>query len=188
MASKKKISFPLIKILIIIFIIISGPTAYRFIKLKKQLSADQIENWKFHEVYSSTNFMFQLPNNWHRTSSENQARFLNYYPGEGQDRGFDPQKDQGLLKIEIYPSQSQQTLEEFVSQNKSSCLDLDGSDCEWVAIKTKIGGQPAIKVNSFVYFVQHPQTKQNFSIAFLLDFNNSQELANQILSTFQFVE
>ena len=151
---------------------------------------DETANWK---TYTYPLYSLRLPQEWESGGQQNPIQFLNYTPSDIGGE-FDPKLDKGRLKIEIYTSTIPQELKNFVAQEKINSLELRGEQVRslWRETTMAVDEQPAIKVENgtpgFVIYTQNPSKTAILSIAFVLDFDNYQELADQILSTFRFTQ
>ncbi|MBU0576607.1 hypothetical protein KJ707_01655 [Patescibacteria group bacterium] len=181
---------------LLIVLSIAGFFAFQTQKLAKQLASLQIQltltptasqppnddlvNWK---TYTYDTFLIKLSSQWHTTQLKNPIQFLNYTSSTiGGD--FDPLTDKGKLKIEVYKNRSSLSLQEYVDSQKTGPLELKYDSEE----STKIDGIKAIKLISnlgFAYYVKNGD--DIYSLIFGLDFNNYSSLADQILSTFKFI-
>jgi hypothetical protein len=143
---------------------------------------DPTADWK---TYSYQTYSIKFPTDWVTTNTKNPAQFLNYSMNSADGRSYDSSTDGNKLKVEIYQESTNDSLETYLTNEKES-----KGDGAWTTSKTTISGVEAIRVKTsnpgFVYYVKDVASNSVFSVAFLLDFDNNIDLANQILSTFKF--
>lgn len=148
---------------------------------------DPTANWK---IYSYPLFSLRLPSEWKNIKENGPTQFLNYSGDSGRE--FDSQLDKGKLKIEIYTENTNLDLKNYVTKQKAVSREARGADWSWSEFTTAVDNQPAIKVKTptpgFIIYTQHPSQTIILTIAFALDFDNYSNLADQILSTFKFLE
>lgn len=168
-------------------------TSPKVMQEEPSLTMNEMSNWK---TFTTTNFSLKLPNEWNQGTSKNPVEFLNYNTSVVEGSHFNATKDKGLLKIEIYTTNNEvkldneQTLKNFVMQEKRNAEEIRGSkDFPWIEKSLTVGDQQAIMVKTdnpgFVVYTLNTKGTKIYSIAFALDFDNYESLANQILSTFQ---
>lgn len=149
---------------------------------------DPTADWK---MYTYQIFTIKFPPDWSTTSIKNPVQFLNYVPDlTGGD--FNPSTDKGKLKVEIYQNNTSDSLESYLTQQKSSAIEARGEGIDWQETKAMVAGKEAIKVKTsnpgFTYNFKDASSNTIFSVSFALDFDNYNELSDQILSTFRFIE
>lgn len=155
-------------------------------------------HWKTYifSVANPDSYSLKYPPDWEENDqgNPNLIQLTNYDPNKAPQRGFDPTTDKGLLKIEIYNENTKKDLKSYITDEKIESIELHGKETEslWSETEMKVDNQYAIKVKDinpgFVIYVQHPSKTSILSIAFELDFDNYQDLADQILSTFKFTQ
>ena len=140
-------------------------------------------------------FSFKPPDGWNLNNESNPVQFANYIPAPDEGRDYDPELDDGKLKLEIYYERSFDDLQKFVAERKTEEIEEFDENTVWIEIQTVLDGQKAVKVTTewfgirhFSIYVIHPDKKMLFTISFGLDFNDHQSVMNQILSTFEFIE
>ena len=150
-----------------------------------------ISGWK---SYTFTDYSVSLPEGWrYRILSSNLKQFYNYELDSARRGHFDPELDKGLLKLEILKSEDNgKSLQEFVNERKQQTLDLWKQDFGWKEAQITVDEQSAIRVDTtepgINVYVQNPYNSVFYLLSFGLDFDNFENLANQILSTFRFLK
>lgn len=141
---------------------------------------DQTANWK---IYNEQYFSLKLPIGWNQSTNKNPIQFLNYVPSTTNGGDFDYIRDKGKLKIEIYQTNYGNSVREYLDLQKQEFLPST-----WNETNIIVNGLPAIKVktNNPGFVIYTESRGEVISISFLLDFDNYQDLSNQILSTFKF--
>jgi hypothetical protein len=107
-------------------------------------------------------------------------------------RDFDPEEHAGQLRLEIYTATTNQSLSEYLEEQRSLLDQATDTAYRWQTAPLSLAGQPATRVKTdlpgFLVFVVDPGQNQIIQLAFLLDFDHSTGLANQIMQTFTFLE
>lgn len=206
----------LLSVLLLLSILIAGFFAYQTQKLVKELTVLKNEptptaiakveptsdpglepepvpleiltkDWK---MYTHQMFTIKLPSDWSTTDTKNPIQFLNYVQSPKDGGSFNLSTDKGKVKVEIYQNNTTDSLEKYVSQQKSNAIETRGEEINWQETKAMVDGKEAIRVKTtnpgFTYYVKDVSSNTIFSIAFTLDFDNYDKLSDQILSTFKF--
>lgn len=100
------------------------------------------------QLYSS--YSLKVPSSWFvwRGNTEDFAQLSNFDPDNENNSGdYDPAKDRGFLKLEIYKEQFSGTLGNFVSKDHKNSEELQGVTT-WYDSPSRIGGQSAIRSKS----------------------------------------
>lgn len=141
-------------------------------------------NWKIH---SYNLYSIKVPTDWQRGGDDRNdfSQLVNFDPRTATQRGFNPDIDKGILKVEIYQIPTTEKLDDFLAKSGQGETGLLYTP--YNPMRIILDGQPAIKDGSTIY-VKDPKNTRLITIAFLLDFNNYTELQNQIISTFKFTE
>lgn len=149
---------------------------------------DPTANWK---TYTFSFFLIKLPPGW-LVSEGNPVQLLNYDMKNAPGRGFDQQLDKGRLKVEIYKTDSGDNLRRYLDGIRAERYQKGLGDSIWQESQITVDGLPAVKVKTsnpgFGVYTQSSTSERIISIAFTLDFDNYQQLAHQILSTFRFTQ
>ena len=148
-------------------------------------------NWK---TYTDSYFSLKLPEEWKKENqTSNPIQFSNY---DKNNMSMAQQKGsyEGLLKLEIYRDSTTKTLKDYVIEEKYEKFNITGKEMEsrWDETEINIDGQPAIRVKTdnpgFAIYVKNPKSQEILSMGYGLDFDNHPSLADQILSTFKFID
>ena len=139
---------------------------------------------KWHRIKFPT-YQFEVPPSW----------IVDPLTGSISNYEIKTQKEMGptikdLLKIEIHEDYSSPNINQFVDKAKQE-FDYFATTPQKES-RLIVSGQEAIKIDSdspgFWIAVQDPNNKTIVEILFGLDFDNYRSLANQILSTFKFLD
>jgi len=155
------------------------------------ISINPQTKWK---RYTLPSFFIEVPPEWPDDpyANVNPLQLENFDPRKMPGRELTPNEYKGLLKIEIYTDSSEQSLRSYIDKQKKVTMEIRGQEeISWLETPTLVDHQPAIKVKSgptgYWIAVVDPIKHHIISISFGLDFDNYPALANQILSTFKFV-
>lgn len=144
-------------------------------------------NWK---TYDYTSFSIKLPSDWKEYGTGNPKELVNYDIENSPGRDFDPVADKGKLKVEIYTEDTTKDLKSYVAKAKADAIEIMGNNLVWTESTVTVNNQTAVKVKTsrpgFVLYTKHPSRPTAVLIAFILDFDNYPDLADQILPTFKF--
>ncbi len=147
-------------------------------KFTDQSSAVDTSTWK---TYAFSGYSIKAPSDWMQSTSSNPIQLLNYDLSKAPGRDFDPKIDKGMLKVEIFSDQTDSDLQSYVKKNQGNAAQT----------AVLVNNQSGIRIKNtypgFIVYTKHPSKNVIYSIAFLLDFDNYQDLANQLLSTFKFL-
>ena len=148
---------------------------------------NETANWK---TYNFSYLFIKLPEGWKVQSEGNPIQFANYDIRSAAGRDFNPDLDKGKLKIEVYKTEFGDNIRRYLDGAKAERYQERLGDAKWEEREITVDGLPGIWVKTsdpgFVVYTQASNSEKIISIAFVLDFDNYQELANQILSTFRF--
>ena len=151
--------------------------------------SDETANWK---TYNFSYLSIKLPEGWKAQNEGNPIQLINYDIASAAGRDFNPDLDKGKLKIEVYKTEFGDNIRRYLDGVKAERYQKGLGDARWEEKKITVDGLPGIWVKTsssgFVVYTQASNSEKIISIAFALDFDNYQNIANQILSTFRFIQ
>ncbi len=145
-------------------------------------------------TYAEINFNLSLPPDWTRVlDGVNLLRFQNY-AGNEITGSFNPQDIADKLKIEIVRFNSSKNVASFVNQQEQQQKISQPSAPAWQKETLILDGQRAMKVTVasfngpeiYNYYVEIPDKEEILLFSFLLDFQNHQQLRDQIIKSIKF--
>lgn len=153
-------------------------------------AVDETANWKTRQY---SDYSLKIPRAWFNEDSSKSFAQLTSYNPVGVSGDYDPAKNKGFLKLEIYQENSALNLDDYVKANhEKSKNDLYGNSTVFTDFSTLVGNERAIKskssanANALAVYVKHPTKHLFLNIILYFDLTGNETLINQILSTFKF--
>ena len=190
---------------VLIAIIIGLVTVSSYIFFKKNTSPSQLDTatsppkhpateWS---LYTNEEGKYQVsyPSSW-RAQKGNPTQLYSYSAEDTNNGHFDPILDKDKVKIEIWTnSQEFDTLESFVEERERE-EKLSGGKLSTDYLPITVGNQEGLKkietlggdFRILVIYLQNPITKLFHTMAVYPRYDISQNIVDQILSTFEFLE